>query len=96
MVVKYALVAVLAVAVTIFALQNTAPTTVRFLVWTVDAVPLAGVVLLAVAAGLVLAGTPLIVTRLRYRSRVRALEARLTERETRDVLPPPPPSSGHR
>jgi uncharacterized integral membrane protein len=96
MAVKYALVAILAVAVTTFALQNTAPTSVRFLVWTLDAVPLAGVVLLAVAAGLVLAGTPLLVTRLRYRSRVRSLEARLTELQTRDATPPRPPSSPQR
>jgi len=51
MAVKYALVAILAIAVTTFALQNTAPTSVRFHVWTLNAVPLAGVVLLAVAAG---------------------------------------------
>jgi uncharacterized integral membrane protein len=92
MAVKYALVAIVAVAVTTFALQNTAPTSVRFLAWTVDAVPLAGVVLLAVVAGLVLAGTPLLITRMRYRSRLRALEARLTASQSREATPPRPPA----
>jgi lipopolysaccharide assembly protein A len=96
MAVKYAVVALLAVIVTTFALQNTAPTSVRFLVWTLDAVPLAGVVLLAVAAGLLLAGIPLLVTRLRYRSRVRSLESRLTELQTRNVTPPRPPAEPKR
>jgi uncharacterized integral membrane protein len=96
MAVKYAVVALLAVIVTTFALQNTGPTSVRFLVWTLDAVPLAGVVLLAVAAGLLLAGIPLLVTRLRYRSRVRSLESRLTELQTRNVTPPRPPAEPKR
>ena len=90
---KYALVALLAVAVTIFALQNTAATSIRFLAWTLDAVPLAGIVLLALAVGLVLAGTPLLFTRIRYRSRVRALEARVAELQARDTATPRRPST---
>ena len=92
MVLKYALVAVLAVAVTIFALQNTAPTSVRFLVWTLDAVPLAAIVLLALAVGLVLGGTLLLFTRVRYGFRVRTLEARVAELQARDGGTPRRPS----
>jgi uncharacterized integral membrane protein len=79
---RYGVVAVLAVLVTTFALQNTEPVSVRFLVWSRDTVPLAGVVLGSVAVGLVIAGVPLLVTRLRHRSRVRSLEARIAGAET--------------
>ncbi len=85
---KSALVALLAVVVTIFALQNTAPTSVRFLVWTLDAVPLAAIVLLALAVGLVLAGTLFFFTRVRYGFRVRTLEARVAELQARDAGTP--------
>jgi uncharacterized integral membrane protein len=90
MALKYALVALVAVGVTIFALQNPAPARVRFLVWTLDAVPLAGVALFALAVGIALAGTPLLFTRLRDRARVRALEARVAELQARDPAPPRP------
>jgi uncharacterized integral membrane protein len=80
--VRYLVVAILAILVTTFALQNTEPVNVRFLVWSRDTVPLAGVVLAAVAVGLLIAGVPLLVTRLRHRSRVRSLEARLSEAQT--------------
>ena len=78
---RYGVVAVLAVLVTTFALQNTEPVSVRFLVWSRETIPLAGVVLGSVAVGLVIAGIPLLVARLRYRSRVRSLEARLAQAE---------------
>jgi uncharacterized integral membrane protein len=71
-------VAVLASAITVFALQNNEPTAVRFLVWSLDAVPLATIILLSVAAGLVLSGLPLMIDRWRLRSRTRGLEHRLT------------------
>jgi uncharacterized integral membrane protein len=92
MALKYAVVAILAVAITVFALQNTAPTTVRFIVWTLDAVPLAGIVLLSVGVGLILAGVPLLITRLRHRSRVRALEGRVAELQARETPASPPTS----
>jgi uncharacterized integral membrane protein len=90
MALKYALVALVAIGVTTFALQNPAPARVRFLVWTLDAVPLAGVVLFALAAGIALAGAPLLFTRLRDRARVRALEARVAELQARDAPTPHP------
>ena len=82
MALKYAFVAVLASAITVFALQNGIPTSISFLVWRVDAVPLAGVILASVAAGIVLVGLPLWVDRWRLRGRIRALETRLAAAET--------------
>jgi uncharacterized integral membrane protein len=87
---RYGVVAVLAVLVTTFALQNTEPVSVRFLAWSRDTVPLAGVVLASVAVGLVIAGVPLLVTRLRHRSRVRSLEARLSEAQAAQNADPTP------
>ena len=80
---KYAFVLALVVAIAVFALQNTAPAAVRFLVWTYDGVPLATVILLSVAVGIVVVGVPLWLSRWHLRARVRALETqleRLTER----------------
>lgn len=85
----YLLVAVIAAAVAVFTLQNSAPTRVQFAVWSIDAVPLAAVVLLALAAGLVLAGVPLLLQRWRLRARVRAAETRVAELERqREALEP--------
>ena len=78
---KYVFVAVLASAITLFALQNNAPVIVRFLVWKLEGVPLATVILLSVAAGIVLVGLPLWVDRFRLRGRVRSLEARAASAE---------------
>ena len=91
MTLKYAVVAVVAVAVTVFALQNTAPTTLRFIAWTIAPVPLASVILAAAGAGLLIAGVPLAVSRLRAGARVRRLEARVRELEAaaRERTPPP-------
>jgi uncharacterized integral membrane protein len=87
----YLLVAIVAAAVAVFALQNSAPTRVQFAVWSIDGVPVAAVVLLALAAGLVVAGVPLLIQRWRLRARVRGLEARLAtlERETTAARVPP-------
>jgi len=79
---KYIVVAVIAAAFTLFALQNNAPTAIRFLIWQLDAVPLAGIMLVSVALGVVLVGVPLLVERWRLRSRLRALESRLGAEET--------------
>ena len=83
----YLLVAIVAAAVAVFALQNSAPTRVQFAVWSIDNVPVAAVVLLALAAGLVVAGVPLLIQRWRLRARLRALETRLAvlEREASDA-----------
>jgi uncharacterized integral membrane protein len=77
----YLVVAAIAAAVAVFALQNGEPTGVRFIVWTVDGLPLAAVVLLALACGLVISGVPLLIQRWRLRVRLRAAERRLAELE---------------
>ena len=83
MTLRYLLVAILAAALIVFALQNGAPTRLRFLMWDVDGVSLATVILLSAAIGVVLVGPALWIERWRLRRRVRDLEARL-------AAPPPP------
>ena len=78
----YLLVALLAASVAIFALQNTDPISVRFLFWSTQALPAAGVTLAALAIGLIVAGVPLAIARRRWRSRTRALESRVTTLES--------------
>jgi len=92
MAVGYLLVAVLAAVVAVFALQNGAPATVRFLAWNLDGVPLAGLILGAFAAGLVIAGLPLGIQRWRARSQARRLEAHVKHLETRQTTPTPTPT----
>jgi uncharacterized integral membrane protein len=93
----YLVVAVVAVIVTVFALQNTDPATVRFVVWRLE-VPLAGLVLASLGAGLLIAGLPLAVKLSVWRSRARShetragmLEAAVAERD-RQLLRMPPKS----
>jgi uncharacterized integral membrane protein len=79
MAVGYLVVAVLAAAVAVFALQNGAPATVKFFVWNLDGIPLAGLILGAFAAGLLIAGVPLGIQRWRARSQTRRLEAHVRD-----------------
>jgi uncharacterized integral membrane protein len=95
MAIGYLLVAVLAGVVAVFALQNGTPTTVRFFAWHLEGVPLAGLILGAFTAGLVIAGVPLGIQRWRARSRVRRLEADVRDLEARrDKASPTPPPAG--
>jgi uncharacterized integral membrane protein len=82
MAIGYVLAALISAAIAIFALQNSAQTSVRFLAWGIDTVPVAAVALSALAAGLVLVGLPLAVRAHRWRSRARSLEARVQALET--------------
>jgi uncharacterized integral membrane protein len=99
---SYLIVAVLAVAVAVFAMQNTTPVAVKFLAWEIPDVPVAGVVLGSLAAGLVIAGLPLWFRLWRARRRARLLEdaADRAAREAAAVRPapspplPPPAASG--
>lgn len=77
MVFGYLVVALLSAAATIFALQNVQPATVRFLFWSIDNVPLAGAILVSLAAGVVLAGVPMSIERWRWQSRAKALQTRV-------------------
>ena len=75
-------VAVIAVVVAVFTMQNTDPVTVKFLVWQIERVPLAAVVLFSLGLGIVAVGVPMSVQRWRLRSRLRGM-----------APPPPPPGS---
>jgi uncharacterized integral membrane protein len=94
----YLVVAILAAATAVFALQNNEPVTVTFLVWTVSGLPVAAVALVSLGLGLVVVGLPLWIRSWRWRSRARAAEARaatldkaLAEREQALMRRPPPP-----
>ena len=73
---RYLIVALIASGITVFALQNTVRVSLRFLFWSLE-LPLAGVILGSVAAGIVLVGLPLSFDRWRLRARARTLERRL-------------------
>jgi len=85
----YVIVAVVAVAVAVFAMQNTTPVTIQFLVWRLEQVSLAAVILASLAAGLVVAGIPLWFRVWRLRSRLRTSEARAAR--PGDAPEPPAP-----
>jgi uncharacterized integral membrane protein len=92
MAIGYVVVAALAAAVAVFALQNGAPTPVRFLAWSLDGIPLAGLILGSFTAGLIIGVVPLAVHRWRAGSRVRQLEAQVRTLEARrEQAPLPPP-----
>jgi uncharacterized integral membrane protein len=100
MAIGYLIAAIVAAAVAVFALQNSAQTSVRFLAWTYDGLPLAAVALIALGTGLVVAGLPLSIRAWRWRSRARTSEARvasleraLSEREQALLRKSPVPAS---
>lgn len=84
MTLNYLFIAMLASAVSIFALQNSVATSIRFLVWSVE-VPLAGVIFVSAAAGIILVAVPLLIDRWRLRSRARVAETRLARTEALTV-----------
>ena len=90
----YLIVALVAAAIAVFALQNGTPTTVKFMIWNVDGIPLAGLILGAFGAGLFIAGVPLAIRHWRARSHARRLETHVktlqAERAERDKMNPPP------
>jgi uncharacterized integral membrane protein len=95
MAIGYLLVAVLAGIVAVFALQNGTPATVRFFAWHLEGVPLAGLILGAFTAGLVIAGVPLGIQRWRARSHARQLDAHVRDLEAqRDKTSLTPPHTG--
>ena len=72
----YLLGVVAAVAIAIFALQNTAHVTVRFLAWKVEEVPAALVILISGAVGGIVMTLVGWVQRWKLRTKIRQLEAR--------------------
>jgi len=78
-IVIYLLMALVGSAATIFALQNRAPVEIRFMFWGVPEMPLALVILLSVLVGVIFASLSGAVRHWRLRSRVRQLEAQVTQ-----------------
>jgi membrane protein len=72
----YLLSAVLGAVLVLFAAQNAAPVTLRLFAWALVDVPLAAVVLGALATGALVAGVPLWIAHALLRSKVRAIESR--------------------
>lgn len=95
----YLLVAVVAVAVAIFAMQNTTTVEVEFIAWKIQEVPVAAVVLASLAAGIVIAGIPLWFKIWRLKSRLRtqtAIQPREVEAPDRPFPPYDRPDSPER
>jgi uncharacterized integral membrane protein len=79
MILVYLLMALLGSMATIFALQNRAPVEIAFLVWSVQGMPLALVILLSLMLGVVFASLSGLVKVLRLRYRIRQLEAQVSQ-----------------
>ena len=98
----YLVVAVLAISVTLFALQNTDHTAVRFAFWRLEGVPIAGLVLGCLGAGLLISGLPLWIKLSVSRRRAHSLETRVkmlegvVEERDRQLLRMPPSPERHR
>jgi len=70
----YVLIAGVAVAIAVFALQNADQVTIRFLIWKIDRAPLAAVILSSGSVGAILVSLIGFVQRWKLRSRIRELE----------------------
>ena len=95
----FIIVGIVSAGIAVFALQNNQPLSLRFIAWSLDNVPLAGAILVALAAGLILAAVPLLFSNWRLRSRARAaerkvdmLESALATREAAHLTPRPAPA----
>jgi uncharacterized integral membrane protein len=85
--VGYLVTAVVAVAVAVFAMQNTEHVTVKFLIWQIAEVPVAAVVLASFGVGVLAVGIP-------AWFKVWRLRRRLDRAEHQTAVPPeqsPPP-----
>jgi uncharacterized integral membrane protein len=77
----YLLIAAVAIAIAIFALQNADHVTVRLLSWQIEGAPLAAVILVSGGVGALLVSLVGLVQRWRLRSKIRQLESRLRSLE---------------
>ncbi len=90
MVVMYIMMVLVGAAGAIFALQNIDPVVIRFLFWRIEGAPLAVVIMLSIAIGVVLTSLVGIGHQWKLRSRIRQLEHELarvaaaTERQLPD------------
>ena len=77
----YGLIAAVAIAIAIFALQNPDPVTIRFLGWQISRAPLAAVILISGAVGAIIVSLIGFVQRWKLRSTIRRLESRVRNLE---------------
>jgi uncharacterized integral membrane protein len=85
--VLYVLVALIGAAGAVFALQNFDPVVIRFLVWRLQGMPLALVILVSMLCGVVFAALFGIGQQWKLRSRIRHLEARLKQADAAPRMP---------
>jgi uncharacterized integral membrane protein len=88
----YVVIALIGAAAAVFALQNIDPVVIRFLVWRVEGAPLALVILVSLAVGMMVASLSGFVRQWKLRSRIRQLEQRLSQAG----IPSDPAGSEHR
>ena len=77
----YLLIAAVAIAIAIFALQNPDQVSIRFLGWQIERAPLAAVILISGAVGAIIVSLIGFVQRWKLRSRIRQLETRVRSLE---------------
>jgi uncharacterized integral membrane protein len=87
-IVIYLLMALVGSAATLFAAQNIDPVVIRFLVWRIEGMPLALVILISLLVGVIFASLSGAVRHWRLRSRVRQLEAQVTQLTVAQGAPP--------
>ena len=97
MIIVYLLMALVGSAVTLFAAQNIDPVVIRFLLWRVEGIPLALVILVSLLVGIVFASLSGAVKVWKLRSRIRQLEAQVAAAQAansppRDAPGPTPPA----
>jgi uncharacterized integral membrane protein len=78
---KYVVVVIGVAVVALFVLQNTAATSLRFLVWTLGGVPVGSLVLAALVVGMVVVGAPLSIQCSKLRAEAYVLRARVAQFE---------------
>ena len=92
MIAIYLLMALVGSVATLFAAQNIDPVVIRFLVWRIEGMPLALVILLSLLVGVIFASLSGAVRHWRLRSRVRQLETQVAQltaaRAPQDPTPP--------
>jgi len=90
----YVLMILIGAAGAIFALQNIEPVVIRFLFWRLEGAPLAMVIILSIAIGVVFTSLVGLVQQFKSRSKIRRLEANLAKAsaaaERQQVDQPPP------
>jgi uncharacterized integral membrane protein len=90
MVFVYVFMALVGAAAALFAIQNLDPVVVRFLVWRVEGMPLALVILLSAFIGIVFASSSGFAREWKLRYRLRQLERQVAQIKTTESQRPAP------